>query len=164
MPTKRLLRLIHKVLTPSALMFASNGSTKKLLPPTSVSETTDPQELSVSKLEIVELLLSYGTDATLCNWIGLTAVDIAGDTGQKDVFDLLTARIKTKSAARNRRTESTSNVKGVSSTNAASLMASLNSSGDDELSNSADKKVQKQDVLIIRIGLGGWSRGRSIAE
>jgi ankyrin repeat protein len=123
----------------SALMFASNGSTKKLLPSAGSSESTDPQEPAANKIEIVELLLSYGTDLTLCNWLGLTAVDIASDTGQKDVFELLSARIKTKSAARNRRTASTSG-KGAAMTNATPfIMTSMNSSGEDELGNSSDK-------------------------
>jgi hypothetical protein len=128
-------------------MYASNGSTKRLLPPASSSESTDPQEPSASKIEIVELLLSYGTDATLCNWGGLSAIDIASDTGQKDVFELLSARVKIKSSARNRRTDKNSSPKGVSATNAASLMTSSNSTGqnkysdgDDELNDSSDKK------------------------
>lgn len=75
----------------TALMFASNGSTKrsKTVEKVSKDNICDEQEKTTSKIEIVELLLNFGTDISLKNWSGKTAIDIAIETNQKEIADIL---------------------------------------------------------------------------
>lgn len=131
----------------SALMFAANGGTKRSLIPSSIVQNEDPsvldpQEPPASKLEIVQLLLSYGTDATLKNWLGMTAADVAESSGQKDVHELLQRVIFENADRRNRsRAPTASTIGGGSSparsspTNTAAINLS-SSSGTNALRHS----------------------------
>ncbi|KAJ3397363.1 Ankyrin repeat domain-containing protein 55 [Lobulomyces angularis] len=75
----------------TALMYAANGASKKQNIPikNDLNSLVDPPEKSSSRMEIIELLISYGTDPTLKNWAGKTASEIAIETIEIEVGEYL---------------------------------------------------------------------------